>query len=431
MRGVGRKLFPVGLYASLLVALLALLRPQLVAPVESWLSTAAALPFRAYGEALPRDANAASAVIERSSRRVGEFWRRVEAREAALWPAVLMESHEPVVCRVLACDLASGVMRLDATGAELAGVEPFVTAGDALVGFLSAGREPRVAEVELLASSARAAATRGVPASIEIDGHPLRFVAERSASIDPWPLRAALIDDPYRAASLQRDGFPVFTTGFADDPLGAIPPQLRIGSFRIWGYERGGRRLPIGFFVDPVAVDDVVVVTCWRRTRAASRGALAHRELARVPLSAYSLTTTGSRWFARVGFEHEPISPGTPVVRGDRFVGRVTSGGLGYAFVTPLGVVGDVIEAWSVPADGEPSTVRLRVIVSDAAEIGLRVDRGVAQSGALFTTTAHGLPGLWLGDAELGPQRATLVVARAAAPSAGGLAALVDTEVMP
>ncbi|MCA8943888.1 MAG: hypothetical protein KDB80_15095, partial [Planctomycetes bacterium] len=232
--------------------------------------------------------------------------------------------------------------------------------------------------------------------------------------------------DPYRAASLQHDGFEVRTGGFVDDPLGEVPGGLVLGTFQIWGYERDGRRLPIGFFVDPVDLDGAALVTLWTR---AGRAAAPARDVEwrRQPLEAYALSDTGLRWFARVPFERGVLPLGTQVVRGDRLVGRVTSAGHGYAFVTPLGGEGSRFEAWLVTDRGSPIHVEFRVIASSERELGLRVVRGTIEPGrgALFTTSSGGAPGLWIGDVDPGPKAGTFVLERAASPSEGGLSALV------
>ncbi|MCA8941043.1 MAG: hypothetical protein KDB80_00670, partial [Planctomycetes bacterium] len=165
MRGVGRSLFPVGLYASLLIALLGLLRPQLVAPLDSTLSAVAALPFRAYGEALPRPVQASSGEAERSLLRSAAFWERTVAAELPRRPVELGPEWRPESCRVRRHDAAVGTLEPARTWQGVANCERFVTVGDSLVGFLgTTGANDEFAVVDLFArvGAARSTEMRGV-----------------------------------------------------------------------------------------------------------------------------------------------------------------------------------------------------------------------------------------------------------------------------
>ncbi len=427
-----RKFFPVGLYASLLLALLALAQPRVFAPLGRWCSAAAALPFRAYGMLGAQPALATNESDARS--RAVVFWSRAVASERRARPAAIPSEFAACTCAVRGQVARGTRLVLDRRWGEIADCADFVTVGHSLVGFLAPrGNDADWAEVQLLGRATRGQApVRSVPARVETPNGELRFVVEQAAGIDPWPLRCALIDDPYVAAGLQSDGHVVVTQGFVEDPLGVVPPDLRIGELRVWGYERDGRRLPVGFFVDPSEAGRAPLVTLWQR---GGRGGVPVPDagLVRHAVQAFSMTPGGGRWFVAVPFETR-LGLGASVVRGERLVGTVTTAGPGYAFVTPLGLVGQEWQAVFMPVRGAVRDVIVHVTDATDERVALRVEGtlGIDGAGALFTGGAHGPAGLWLGDVEPGRIPNTALMTRAAPPDRGGLALLVrSAEVRP
>lgn len=449
MRVRGRSLFPVGLYASLLVALLALLRPTAVAPIERVAHAAVALPFRAYGGLHPRPAQAAAAIERRSVRSVeavDAFWRDLVRREQQRRPAQIPATHEAMHCRVVDRSLRGGRLVLDRTWSEVEACAEWVTVGDHLVGFLAPRGAPDAdVEVQLLGAWQPGAdvPVRRVPANIETvegSGEWLHFLVEPAASIDPWSMRCTLLDDPYRAARLQRDGQMVLTADYPDDPLGPLPAGLRLGILRVWGYEREGAvPVPIGFFVEALGAEGLPLVTLW----ADRAGAAAHADNARplqagpwldsVPVEAFELA--GGRWFASLPVaDTASLRRGAPLLRGLRQVGAVRSAGPGYAIVEPFGAVGAVWDVVCMPSEaGEagavPRKLSLRVVDANDSLVVLRVEGGRALPAArcrLFTSSVDGPAGLWLGDAVAKRDDArVLAVQRPAPAQAGGLRVVV------
>lgn len=254
--------FPIGLYATLLLALCWLALPRLWRPVERGLLGLASLPLRALevcrGEVAlaheQRQLLAAAAVP------VAQLRQRLSAHLAA----VAGVQHPAALVPVLdfgergligggggqPCEL-----RLLRSYRELQGCAPFVTCGEQLLGFLcqpgvgAADRDrPQDPARVLLLNHPQAPA---VAAALQLqDGKRLRLCVEAAGSLDPGPLRTSLWDDPYRASRLGGGTFAVRTLRLAGALGGDLPEGLLLGNAEAWGY-RGATTLAIGVFVTP------------------------------------------------------------------------------------------------------------------------------------------------------------------------------------
>jgi hypothetical protein len=421
----GRVLFPIGLYASLFVALLCLFNARLTAPVESWGAALMSLPLRALGVLWPEPAMAASSLEEEgeSLRQLAELRRRQMRRHAQI-PSALRgrQGLQPVLCQVVerlrpgAAEWPS-VLILDRSWSELRGMSRYVTHGDSLLGFLAApepGESPQApARVELLHYRERGRLPRRVAAAVDLgDSGSLRFLVEPAAILDTRaPLRCALPDDSYLAATVGRDDLEAFTVA-AEDPLGAVPAGLRIGRMSPWGYSTGeGRFVSIGLFIEPEANPQFLsLVNLWTRSQARATGPRAPlREdrlwpvhLTRLPLSAEG----AERWFVSHRWDAPTFRAGSALVVGSRLVGRISSAGPGHAFVRPFGQVG---ESWAVtllPAmeDFDPVDLSVVCVGRDRERSRLRILDGASPSrrGELFSgTMSEDCPaGLWIGPVE-------------------------------
>lgn len=421
----GRVLFPIGLYASLFVALLCLFNARLTGPIESWGAALMSLPLRALGVLWPEPAMAASVVEEReeSLSKLAELRGRQMRRHAQI-PSALSDRQglQPILCQVVA-RLRPGaaewpsVLVLDRSWNELRGMSRFVTHGDSLLGFLAVpepGESPHAAaRVELLHYRERGRLPRRVAAAVDLGGREsLRFLVEPAAILDTRaPLRCALPDDPYLAATVGRDDLEAFSVA-AEDPLGSVPAGLRIGRMSPWGYSIGeGKFVSIGLFIQPDANPQYLsLVNLWTSSQAEASGPrapLREDRLWSVHLTRLPLPADGAeRWFVSYRWDAPTIRGGSALVFGSRLVGRISSAGPGHAFVRPFGQVG---ESWAVtlmPAAEELDPVDLRVVCVErnAERSRLRILAGVSPSrrGELFSgTMSMDCPaGLWIGPVE-------------------------------
>jgi hypothetical protein len=309
---------------------------------------------------------------------------------------------------------------LDVRRADLLHAKGYVTFGDSLVGFLSPraveGDDPLagLARVELLGHRSRHRMPRRVPAHIAMgDDAPLAMLVEPSGSIDRWPLRCALLDDPYRAAQLAAGGQPAFTSGLREDPLGVLPAGLGLGTLRVFGYRNeGGRVLPIDLLIEPSHDPRTLDAVCvWFATApdAPAAGTRAHSVPVRlrrlpvpVPNARRFLATTATATFALVA--------GAPVLDGGRLLGVCAEVGERFAVVTEFGSRGESWHLrWLVRSDDDagerPSTAILaRVIARDRERVLFQLESPAELSGEgdLFTCVrSPALPaGLWLGTTK-------------------------------
>jgi hypothetical protein len=424
-RRTRRTPFPVGLWASLLAALVCLAQPEPAHRVERWLCALASLPLRVLASVQAAPANAASAgAADAAAARVEALARRrdaVMARGVAAMPVDLAPVGARVVARLEpGAAGAPSVLELDLTQDEVAGCATFATLGDALVGFLaprpsSAGPTDR-ARVHLLHHRPRHGLPRRVRAQI-LAGETAerRCLVEPAAAIDEWPLRCALPDDPYLAAGLDRPDLEVRTAPFPGDPLGAVPPGLRLGMLRVFGYaDEGGTFLPIGLFVEPaVPANALNHVVLWRAGVAADasvRRPFDGGELVPVRLARLAAAGPGrEQWFATSVAAGAWLPEGAALVAGLRLCGELDSAGYGYGVVIPFGQAGRDLPLVLLPQDPRlaPIDCRAWTLGRDGAEFRLAITTGGSgvPAGELFSgTEGPDWPaGLWIGTARPEP----------------------------
>ncbi len=443
----GRKvLFPVGLYAGLLFALVCLARPQVATLIQSYVAAGMALPFRALGALMPVEARAASTAAEKDS--VVLKTAALREREHIAFErgtrnfSVSRDGLEPVLCHVVdvihkgAAGLPS-ILVLDISYRELGPVESYVTRQNILLGTVAKphsdgpdaqGQYRRALDAPVLVHLLHHRATRRLPRRIAAEivvSEPerrLRFLVEPGSPIDDWPLHCTLPEDPYLAATLRVAGQEVFTSSFAGDPLGEIPSGLLIGKLQVFGYEREGKEtLPIDTFVEPVLSPSVLTaVVLWREAdgRAAKStapldGGLLHPvRFVRLPAPPPS----DQRWFASTRFDTEVMPVGAALVSGERLVGTVAASGPGYVFVSPFGEAGKTWPLILMPDDPEldPIGFLARARARDASGVTLEVMHadGPLVAGQLFSGTVglHCPSRLWIGSAEFSPESGLLFV---------------------
>ncbi len=419
-----RQLFPVGLYAGLLLALIALRRPDLVARVEASCLGALALPLRAYGVVGGRPVVAAvlPELVDVPSH---ELDRRL-AVVARARPTQIPAEFQPLFCNVIEAREpgAAGrpsVLVLDRTWSEIEGCEPLVTYGETLLGFVGrpGGRRQdwrqQQVRVELLHFRRRNRPPRRVPGFVSLaDNRRLAFLIEPAAAIDTWALRCSLLDDPYLAASLDQDGLEVRTAPRIDDPFGSLPSFLRIGRLQVFGYTVREQFLPIGLYVAPeIEPGNLISVVLWRRGGVAV-DRCAPLELGEVvPVRALRLPApppTGERCLVLAADSGATLRPGAALVWGRHLVATLVSAGSGLAVVAPFGEPGQKwrLVALAAKTDRDPTgfsarAVARRELPSGRREVRLRVTSPsglrLPQRGELFSgAVGRDCPSrLWIG----------------------------------
>jgi hypothetical protein len=421
----GRQVFPVALYASLLVAVLALVQPAALRMLESACATLQVLPLRAQSLI---DARVVRAADEAEVRRLDAAVRAVDAlrsrraaaarRRPAGVPSGYVGWSIPVQGRGLERGRAgASELRLAVSRASLPdGVAPFVTVGDVLIGFLAPpdvfDEEPDAgARVRLLHASERGRLPRRVPAWIAAEDGPLPVVVEPASTIDAQALRCVLPADPYRAATIGAGEPEVLTSGLADDPLGPLPRGLRIGTLRVEGYrDAAGDVVPIGLFVEPARPPDSIhAVVVWVPGGAAAAPAPLRRPLdlgvlfaarsSRLPVA----SSVRTRWFVTTEvLAHAWLREGAALVHGERLVGVLATAGLGYGVVAPFGQPGRSWPLTLLPAGGgSPVDLTARGLCREGTRVVLTIDGLPPEigSGLAFTgASIHDVPaGLFLG----------------------------------
>ncbi len=266
------RLFPVGLYATLLVGVFGVTFPELIAPVESLARTAVTLPLRAYS--ILFDGRPALAASEPKASLQGVVGLSQSTLRGGSGPV----GYSPRVCLVVDRRVGPlGVVDeliLARSRDELMGCAPLVTVGHGLVGFLDIPAHGRpgdrgaqfgkeLARVRLLHYRGRRRATKRplrardpfpvarVAAQVtcrEVDAQGvLNFLVVPARAVDSWPLRCTLLDNPYLGSRLRHSGDMV-TTSETDDR--SIPAGLQVGRLMIWGYPQ--LNIPVGLFVEPI-----------------------------------------------------------------------------------------------------------------------------------------------------------------------------------
>lgn len=410
--------FPIPLWASLLVGLLALTQSAATARLEALGGQLVSLPLRAVSGLQPRVVEGASRELLRDAARRAQS--RLQARRddaARRRPASLSPTLDAVPIAVVerrgSSPHGEGELVLDVARADLVDLEPYVTVGDELVGFLAEravdGEDDPLrglARVELLHHRERGRLPRRVPCVIRTAS--LAFLVEPAADVDRWPLRAVLLDDPYRAAALDGLDAEVHSSGLVDDPLGPLPAGLRIGHLRVFGYRGGDDRvLPIALHVEPLRrAGAIATVTLWRRSAgSAPTPALAIEAIA-VRLLRLPVPAAGrERYLATSASLLTPLRRGAAVVDGERCLGTCEEAGLGYAIVAPFGQPGRRWSLCFVPdAGGAPIDFVARVRGREGARVNLApVDATlpVGQGELHLVGISRDMPAaLWLGRAE-------------------------------
>lgn len=434
LRG-GRRLSPIALYALLLIAAAALAMPEVPRRVQAaWLALAS-LPLRAGAGFAPEVVAAeadASAVAERVAARCARLVARHETAALAGHAAFAPAGFAPVVVRVRAVEGrgAAGVptrLVIDYPVAALRDCLSFVTFGDVLVGFVvepedRGGASPQSAAVEVgLLHDRRDGTPRRIVAAAALADGDLRFVLEPAGSVDRWPLRCRTVEDPYRLSRLTHSGQPVRTAAIADDPLGAVPAGLNVGTLELWGYPGLGA---IDVFVaparDPETLSSVVL---WRRQAAGPATGLA--PAGRHGVRAVTLPGADSvpaHWLLRAA---DGLTAGAAVVEGERLRGIVSVAFGGFGLGAPFGRRGARWALTLLPrATGEaPMDFVARVAseqedppgqaASSAERYPRRWVRLLPEAdqpltpavGELFTAVNGRAcpPGLWIGDAVVRP----------------------------
>jgi hypothetical protein len=320
---------------------------------------------------------------------------------------------EPLFCRVIdrRCDGPAGLpslLILDRRWDAVADCVEAATHGASAVGFLGRpgdadGPPADLAVVRCLHYRPRAAPPRRVLAAVDLADGPLRLVLEPASRIDAWPLRATLLEDPYRAARIAGGGHVVHRVAGQVAAAGRLPAQLRLGTLRVWGYAAGDDlAVPVGFFLepdfDPRAIASVVL---WRPSRPGSAAVTPSPRGPRMQVAALSMPG-GRRLQLLTGGGSAAL--GAAVVAGEhRLVGTVESAGPGDAMVN---VFGTDRRRWSfvlVPrSEGlAPIDCSGRAVARRGLAVELEFDATpVPVAGDLLTggNGRHAPAGLWVGE---------------------------------
>ncbi|MEY4830498.1 MAG: hypothetical protein RLZZ562_2294 [Planctomycetota bacterium] len=419
-----RNAFPVGLYATLLLALCWLLLPELLRPVERTLLGVACLPHRAWSVLMGTPA-LASDRVERQRMRLFELEQGLRVRSAShdveRGRDRMHSALDPVACAVLSAERRGGggmpcELRLDRSYRDLAGCADVVTCGDALLGFLAQpGIGAAIADTPM--DPARVLLlnhpeSRTVAVSLALpEGGTLRCIAAPSSTVDPAPIRTTLHDDPYRAAKLGQSGIDVRTESLDHAWIGAMPSGLLVGRTRVWGYEIGGEALTIGLYIEP-AVDFRALpqVVLWQSVPGSVPPRLLPERIAAVasPLPDQS----GGRWLVQGSTD---LPDGAAVVQEGVCLGTLRSVAFAQGLCTPFAASRHAWSLWLLPdaADSAPFGIYGEVIYAAGSTAWFR-PRGafdpmpVGSGGAFVFTGSNGTdcpPGLLLGRAEPDLQR--------------------------
>ena len=414
-----RSAFPVGLYATLLLALCWLLLPELLRPVERGLLGLACLPQRAWSVLGGSPAVAGEREVVQRARLLAleeSLRERSAAHDIESARNLMPSALEPIACSVLAAERRGGggmpcELLLDRSYRDLAGCADLVTRGDELLGFLARPGVGAAASDEL-DDPARVLLlnhpeSRTVAASMPLpEGGTLRCVVAPAAAVDPAPIRTTLHDDPYRASTLGRSGIEVRTVALDAAWIGAMPEGLLLGRTRVWGYETGGETLTIGLYVEPsVDFRALPQVVAWQSVP----GSVPPRLLPeRVPATASPLPDHGGgRWLVQAS---QSLPDGAAVVQDGVCLGTLRSVAFGQGLCTPFSASRASWSLWLLPdaAGAAPFGVYGEVVYAAGPSAWFRprgeFDPLPAAGGAAFAFTgSNGVdcpPGLLIGRAE-------------------------------
>lgn len=386
------------------------------------------LPLRTLGLLLPMPAVAAEPgpTLAQASAKVDALRARQLQFHTVIPDALRsIPGLQPVLCQIIDRQPATAewplFLVLNRSYEELEGCERYVTVGETLLGFLQRPGPSEglgmPAKVALLNFRRRGELPRRIAARVQLGpGEFLRFLVEPASAIDQWPLRCALLDDPYLAARVQRNDLRVYTIA-VDDPLGSVPAGLHVGRMRPWGYRReAGGFTPIDLFVQPGANSQFVsMVNLWCASGnrpADAKAPLSGGRVLPVRLMRLPVVTPGvERWYVAFRWDAPAFTQGAAVLIGERLIGRVASTGPGHAFVRPFGQPGSV---WAVTMLGEVegiAPVDLWVVCEERRAEGSRwrILKGELPGlrGDLFTgAMSEDCPaGLWIGPVQAIPGR--------------------------
>ena len=372
------RMFPVGLYATLLVGLVGITVPELVAPAEVAARTVVTLPLRAY--AILFNEHPALAATGESTFGDELFAAQAKAALAGAKGPNGPSRYVPIVCRVRARrGRPSGPVDelvLDCRPDVARGCAPLVTAGRGLLGFLDPGtpKDPGgTVRVRLLHYRERFCDPRralrvGSPhrplriaAKVEcreaLARGDLHFLVEPARRNDRWPLRCTMLDDAYLASRLRHSGDIVTTIADPEHP--SVPAGLHVGRLMIWGYPQ--RDIPVGLFVEPVAAPEAIsCVVLWRKDSEppVSATALARLRPDRagrfvpVLLSSFPGPRPARRRWVVTSAAGTPLPEGAALVDRGRLLGLLHKPWSGQSLVTPFAGSGRTWSFLLLPASG-------------------------------------------------------------------------------
>lgn len=410
----GNRVFPVGLYGALVAALCALALPSVTEPVEKALLGAVGLPLRVWSRLQP-------VVVDAGATRAGHVAQLQEQLQLRLQSTLVRGALElvdpglrPEVVPVVARRRPGGgglpsELVLGTSFAALDGCAAFVTSGDALVGFVARPGQAGAADEDAAQparvlmlhhpESLRVAASMQAPTG----ARPLHLVVEAAASLDPWPLRTSLWDDPYGASRFRDSGAEVRSMRVPEPWGQGLPTDLLVGRARIWGYESGET---IGVYVEPAfeprAISHVVV---WRQVPAVSDGEPAAPPPAPQPVAVKLLSLPGldGRRLHASWARTDRVADGAAVSQEGVCIGTVRTLALGQGLVSAFHATRHPWSLLLLPEEAGQPVVELQGTVDGAVPGGLRIGLGGASAraarGWLFTGSngPNCPPGLLLG----------------------------------
>lgn len=398
----GNRVFPVGLYGALVAALCALALPTVTEPAEKVLLGAVGLPLRFWSRLQPVVVEAGALRTEQVAVLQEQLQQRLQSTlvqgAVHLVDPGLRPEMVPVVARRrpggsgLPSELVLG-RRFE----ELAGCAAFVTSADAMVGFLARPGQAGPADEDASQparvlmlhhpESLRVAASMQAPTG----ARPLHLVVEAAASLDPWPLRTSLWDDPYGASRFRDSGAEVRSMRVPEPWGQGMPTDLLVGRARIWGYESGET---IGVYVEPAieprAISHVVV---WRQEPAAvpEGGEAVEPVAAPAPVAVQLLSLPGldGRRLHASWSRKDRVADGAAVSQGGVCIGTVRTLALGQGLVSAFHATRHSWSLLLLPEEAGQPVLELQGTVEGTVPGGLRIGLGGATTraarGWLFT----------------------------------------------
>lgn len=405
----------MGLYGLLVASVFGLFfQGQLETPL-SWLRTVVSLPLRAYSIVWsPPPAFAATESTAANATRLRrELVRRLEDTVLAggRSPGA---GYAPRVHGVV--DRSHDTLVLAASRQDVAGCHPLVTAGDRLLGFLAWEAEhgkDGAAVVRLLHHTPGVRRFRGlggeelkvqavplprrIPARIHLgELQTLRCLVEPARVIDDWPLRCALVEDPYLASRLRSSGQAVVTDDASHgSSSGRLPPGLLIGTLKIWGYPE--HDIPIGLYVEPAQdAAAVCAVVLWHGTRSGDNGMVQGAPVPQPVRWMQMPGPAGPRWLVTAA-SGVRLCPGAALAQDGVLLGTLQDPWSGQSLALPFR---RSTRPWSVLLLPRPGSAETRVL-----ELCARVvqDDGEVVTLAVTRVPPSGLPAGYLFTGANGP----------------------------